>query len=136
MGKMQSSKSFIKEEEMISEPPSKQIYLSKSTIMNSPPSSQSISNSNNVLKNDKFKINNKNGTISKLNEREASAISFNNKIIGETIVKVEISESEEKNTSEFIIILDISESMGNYVSQILNNIIPKVLIFLNLAYHF
>ena len=116
---------------MISEPPSKQIYLSKSTIMNSPPSSQSISNSNNVLKNDKFKINNKNGTISKLNEREASAISFNNKIIGETIVKVEISESEEKNTSEFIIILDISESMGNYVSQILNNIIPKALDKLN-----
>ena len=131
MGKMQSSKSFIKEEEMISEPPSKQIYLSKSTIMNSPPSSQSISNSNNVLKSDKFKINNKNGTISKLNEREASAISFNNKIIGETIVKVEISESEEKNTSEFIIILDISESMGNYVSQILNNIIPKALDKLN-----
>ncbi len=116
---------------MISEPPSKQIYLSKSTIMNSPPSSQSISNSNNVLKSDKFKINNKNGTISKLNEREASAISFNNKIIGETIVKVEISESEEKNTSEFIIILDISESMGNYVSQILNNIIPKALDKLN-----
>ena len=65
-------------------------------------------------------------------ENDAFGISYDNQKIGETIVKIEISESKENiNTSELIIILDISESMGNYVSQILNDMIPKALDKLN-----
>ena len=81
-------------------------------------------NSNNKLE-DYIKQNN-------LIDNDAFGISYENQKLGETIVKIEISESEEnKNIGEFIIILDISESMGNYVTQILNDVIPKALDKLN-----
>ena len=75
------------------------------------------------INNDEIQSNKNNNIHSK-----ASAISYENKIIGETVIKIEITESEIKdNLGEFIIILDSSESMGNYVNEIKNKVIPKVL---------
>ena len=132
MGQSSCSNFLMKEEEMISEKPPEEIYkLNSSSVIQSKRISLSSSNPNIFFQDDELNNNNKKGKICQLNEREASAISYENKIVGETIVKVEISESEEKNTSEFIIIMDISESMGDYVPQIINNVIPKVLDKLN-----
>ena len=128
----QSSKNDIRKEEKISESSKIQFDFERSSSKKNSCSNISTTKPSIILNNNELDINNNNQKIYELNEREASAISYKNKIIGETIVKIEVSESKENtNTSELIIILDISESMGNYVSQILNDMIPKALDKLN-----
>ena len=128
----QSSKNDIRKEEKISESSKIQFDFERRSSKKNSCSNISTTKPSIILNNNELDINNNNQKIYELNEREASAISYNNKIIGETIVKIEVSESKENtNTSELIIILDISESMGNYVSQILNDMIPKALDKLN-----
>ena len=99
-------------------------------------SNKSIQNNNKNIGKEELKLINNDSILNKIeskyNSKEAKGISYENKKVGETIVKIEISESEEnKNIGEFIIIMDISESMGDYVHQIINNVIPKVLDKLN-----
>ena len=95
-------------------------------------SNKSIKNNNKNIGKEELKLINNDSILNKIeskyNSKEAKGISYENKKVGETIVKIEISESEEnKNIGEFIIIMDISESMGDYVPQIINNVIPDVL---------
>ncbi len=81
-----------------------------------------------------YNFNDDDDNNNKIYKNNASGISFENKVLSETVVKIEIEESEEnKNIGEFILILDISESMGEYVPQILNEVMPKVLKNLNLS---
>ncbi len=105
------------------------IYNSKS---NDKISNKSIQNNNKNIGKEELKLINNDSILNKIeskyNSKEAKGISYENKKVGETIVKIEISESEEnKNIGEFIIIMDISESMGDYVPQIINKVIPDVL---------
>ena len=81
-----------------------------------------------------YNLNDDDDNNNKIYKNNASGISFENKVLSETVVKIEIEESEEnKNIGEFILILDTSESMGEYVPQILNEVMPKVLNNLNLS---
>ncbi len=46
----------------------------------------------------------------------------------ETVIKIQIPQTikEQLNNSEFILILDISGAMGNYVNEIITRVMPKV----------
>ena len=68
------------------------------------------------------------------NLKETKAIYYPNKGVNETIIKIEVDENSKSNisNSEFIFILDTSGSMGKYVNQILQKVIPKI--YKNLNY--
>ena len=78
-------------------------------------------------------INKEKISIKKNNSTEAKAIYYPNEELNETIIKIEIKGDSISNisNSEFIFILDISGSMGNYVNQILQKVIPKIYTKLN-----
>ena len=64
---------------------------------------------------------------------ETKGFYYQNRATNETIIKVLISQTikEQFNNSEFILILDISSSMGNYVNEIITRVMPKVFDLLN-----
>ena len=94
---------------------------------NSSEKNQEINNKNEIDLNKKKNIN------SSLNIYKKSTASYysnysSKHIYMETDINEEEKNEEKKKTEkgEFIFILDISKSMGDYVNQILNSVMPKV----------
>ena len=60
----------------------------------------------------------------------SSGESYDNNGLGHSVLKVEIKSnsksSKMSSNSEFIFVLDISGSMGEYVSVILTKVFPRV----------
>jgi uncharacterized protein with von Willebrand factor type A (vWA) domain len=58
---------------------------------------------------------------------EAKGLFHPSKAAKETVIKLQIPQMKEQfNNSEFILILDLSGSMGDYVNQIITRVMPKV----------
>jgi hypothetical protein len=59
---------------------------------------------------------------------ETKGLFYPSKAVDETVIKLQIPKTmkEQLNKSEFILILDISGSMGNYANDIIRKVMPKV----------
>ena len=59
---------------------------------------------------------------------ETKGIFHPSRAADETVIKIQIPQTmkEQLNNSEFILILDISGAMGNYVNEIITRVMPKV----------
>ena len=60
---------------------------------------------------------------------ETKGFFYQSRAADETVIKIQIPQTmkEQINNSEFILILDISGAMGNYLNEIITRVMPNIL---------